>query len=181
MSAFSRVPRARKPPRVIHLPPSAFADTSSDKPLEPVAVGIKLISEGDTEGADVAARQRAERMHPERGPDDPIWDRAYNEALMVYAVAVGHCHPDSIHEPLWDMAFDTVPRILTTAGIERLFDEIELIKLADSPLRPEASDDELATLSKVLATGTVWQTMSPARRGALRRMLRFVLDEVERS
>ncbi len=60
-------------------------------------------------------------------------------------------------QPLWPLQFDVLPHRLTDGGVERLFDELELLTVLDSPSRPEASDAALADFAERLRAGTFWR------------------------
>jgi hypothetical protein len=189
---------ARKPPRVLSLPPSAFADTWKDKPAQPTRVGIKRIAEADQRAARVEAAKKADALHPSCTHDDPIWVEAYNQALMHACIGFALTQPEDLTQPLWSLQFDVLPHRLAEGGVERLFDELELLTVLDSPSRPEASDAALADFTERLRSGAFWATLripddglegldEPLRREALarrrvrleiqiRRVLAFALE-----
>jgi hypothetical protein len=189
---------ARKPPRVVALPPNAFADTWKDKPNQPLRIGLKRIAEADQRAARVEAAKKADALHPSCPHDDPIWVEAYNQAVMHACLGFALTHPDDLAQPLWPLQFDVLPHRLAEGGVERLFDELELLTVLDSPSRPEASDETLADFAERLHAGTFWGEMhvpdedlagldEPLRRQALarrrvrlevqiRRVLAFALE-----
>lgn len=179
MPAFSEIVarQPRKPPRVVELKPNAFADTYEDKPTEPVRIGLRLCAELDGMQARSVAAQTATRNHPELGPADDVWVEAYNQALMHYVVAAGTCHPDNVAEPYWDMAYDVVPRALSELGTIRLFDELELLKVTESPLSPEATNEDLDEIIELLRSGAMWNGQADGDARWLRRVLRRVLEQ----
>jgi hypothetical protein len=84
-------------PRVISLPPSAWAETREDRPREPVRIGIRLISEQDTQVARSEAAKVAVDLMPTGSEDDRI--EAYNCALMRFAAQYGTCSPTNTDQP----------------------------------------------------------------------------------
>lgn len=188
----------RKPPRVVSLFPSAFADTWKDKPVEPVQVGIKRIAEADQRAARVEAAKTADALHATSTHDDPIWIEAYNQALMHACLGFALTQPGDMTQPLWALQFDVLPHRLTEGGVERLFDELELLTVLDSPSRPEVGDAALDDFAERLRAGTFWDALcvpdedlagldEPLRRQALarrrvrlevqiRRVLAFALE-----
>jgi hypothetical protein len=189
---------ARTPPRVLSLLPNAFADTWKDKSAHPVMVGLKRIAEADQRAARVEAVKKVDALHQDLVHDDPIWIEAYNQALMHACLGFALTRPDDMTQPLWPLQFDVLPHRLTEGGVERLFDELELLTVLDSPCRPEATDVALADFTVRLGAGEFWTTLSvpdhdlagmeePLRRQALarrrvrlevqiRRVLAFALE-----
>ena len=180
MAAFSEhvARQARKAPLVLTLQPAAFADTWSDKPNEPVMVGLRLLSEEDMLAAQSEASKMADRRHPGMTQYDDVWIDAYNASLMHWAIAAGTCHPDNIHEPYWDMAFDTVPRVLSREGTSTLFDALERLKVGESPLVPEIEVGEVEDLCAAVRNDNSWAALPKGDRRALRRLLKHVLDRL---
>lgn len=178
MGAFSQVlaGQSRKAARAVLLPPSAFADTWADKPDEPVLVGVRIIGEGDMMEARGVAARTADKFHPGSGPHDDVWIEAFNQSLMHYAIATATCHPDNAAEPFWDMAYDVVPCALSEGGALRLFDEIETLKVTESPLAAEATAEELQTLATLIQSGDLWEGMGRGDVSFCRRLLRRVLE-----
>jgi hypothetical protein len=192
---------ARMPPRVLPMPLNAFADTWKDKPAQPLLVGLKRIAEADQRAARVEAVKKAEALHADLAHDDPIWVEAYNQALMHACLGFALTRPEDLTQPLWPLQFDVLPHRLTEGGVERLFDELELLTVLDSPSRPEATDAALADFAVGLGSGEFWTTLSvpdhdlaeieePLRRQALarrrvrlevqiRRVLAFALELAE--
>lgn len=166
----------RRPDHVVTLPPSAFAETYADRPREPFPVGIRRISEGELGEARAEGQKKADRKHPSLAAGDPIWNDAYNQALMHHAIAAGTCMPDDVDQPRWEMAYDTVPLVLAPAGAARLFDEIEMLQIIDSPLSLETTPAEEAQLSELLLSGGLFAEVPAGDARWMRRMLRAVLD-----
>ncbi|MEJ7728218.1 MAG: hypothetical protein WKG00_03300 [Polyangiaceae bacterium] len=165
-----------RPPAVVTLQPNAFASTYVDRPRDPFPVGIRIIAEGDLQGARAVGQQKADRLHPGLSAGDPIWDEAYNQALMHHAIAAGTCMPDDVDQPRWEMADDMVPRALSPAGAARLFDEIEMLQIVDSPLSPEVTREDEEHLARLLGSGELLTDVPAGDARWMRRMLRAVLD-----
>jgi hypothetical protein len=144
---------------VISLPPSAFADTWKDKPAQLTRIGLKRIAEADQRAARVEAAKKADALHPAGTHDDPIWVEAYNQALMHACLSFALTQPEDATQPLWPLQFDVLPHRLTDGGVERLFDELELLTVLDSPSRPEASDAALGDFSERVRSGAFWATL----------------------
>jgi hypothetical protein len=144
---------------VVALAPSAFADTWKDKPNAVTQVGLRRIAEADQRAARVEAAKQADALHVGLDHDDPIWVEAYNQALMHACLGFALTQPEDMMQPLWPLQFDVLPHRLTEGGVERLFDELELLTVLASPSRPEASDVALLELAERLRTGTFWPSL----------------------
>lgn len=179
MSSFSQVNGERKPLRTILLPPSAFAD-SPQKPLEPRLVGLRLLSEGDLQAARSAAILKADRLHKTLPPDDPLWVETFNAALMLGAAVRALCNPEDTHRDYWEFQRGTAEMALSQGGVERIWDELEQLKIETSPTSPELSADDLRLLQDRLGQGMGAFDRVPAGDArAIRRLLRHVLDVLE--
>jgi hypothetical protein len=144
---------ARLPPRVIALPPSAWADHRDDKPREPVRIGIRLISEEDTQIARSEAAKVAVEIVPVGDEDDRI--AAYNDALMRFAAERGTCSPTNAEDPYFVMGEMEIRERLTPEGVRRLWHEIEGLHVASNPSVSEIDDEGLAELFALLHHGAL--------------------------
>jgi hypothetical protein len=155
MADFSKLLRSggkadvRPPARVVTLPSSAWADSRTDKPLEPVKIGIRLISEQDTQ----AARSEAAKVAVELAPVTPGADitedeqtAAYNGALMRFAAEYGTCDPKNAELPYFSLGEFEIRGRMTPEGIRRLWHEIEALHIASDPSVSEVDDEGLAEL-----------------------------------
>jgi hypothetical protein len=167
------------PPRVVRLPPSGFADRP-DKPEEPIEIGIRRVAEADTMQARAVAVQKAARMHGGEVLDqNDIWLETYNQALMHWLIAMAACQPGDVNAPMWEMAEDMVPRILSTGGTLRLFEEIESLMIDDSPLSPEIDSAGEGRLVAALADQRLTAGLSDRRGAYVRRLLARALEVCE--
>ncbi len=82
---------ATRVPHVISLGLGAWADSRIDKPREPVSIGIRLLSEQDTQIIRAAAAKTAVELTPNGTEDERV--EAYNSALMCLAAEYGTCSP----------------------------------------------------------------------------------------
>lgn len=182
MPAFSSfvTSEPEAPPRVFELPPSAFVAVGHEKPTRPMLVGLRRIAEGDLETARSTAAARAMRLHPSLDTADDIFIEAYNQALMMWAIGASLCQPENADEPLWPSQYDIVWKALSPSGAERVYDEIELLKITDSPTAPEASAEQLGQLAGLLGSGELWQDMPTGDKRWIGRMLHAVLERAHR-
>jgi hypothetical protein len=171
---------AIKPRHTFKLPPSAFKD-GPDKPAEARDVGIRLLSEGDLQSIRAhAARKTAESMKGISTTAD-VWIAAFNNELMIGAVCEALCHPEDTGRPYWPIQQTAVRTYLAPGGIERIWDELEALKVREAPTAPEATADDLAALCARLAVPTFAGNLMAGDARALRRMLRHCLDMLEAS
>lgn len=146
----------RKPSRIVVLTPSAFADGWADKPDTAVAVGLRLISDGDAQVAKASASQQAERWYT--GDDDRVHDfegltDAYNDGVMRHCIAMAACDVNDITVPYFHAAEDTVREALTPEGVARLFEELQFLHAMSSLKKPPADNEECARLGRILTDG----------------------------
>lgn len=169
---------ATKPRRTFKLPPSAFKD-GPNKPTEAREVGIRLLSEGDLQGIRAyAARKTAESM---KGipVDADVWISAFNEELMIGAVCEALCHPEDTGRSYWEAQQTVARTCLAPGGIERIWDELEALKVREAPTAPEASPDDIALLCARLSRSDFAANLMAGDARAVRRMLRHCLDMLE--
>ena len=178
MSAFRDIRKATAPvpTSVVVLQPGHFADTWPQKPVEPVPVGLRLVSERDLQVARSEAAKRAWADFPEPDQDEDDRTDAFNDALAAWVVACGTTQPDDATKPWLDMAHDNVQAALTSGGIHFLFDQLVALYTERSPLSPEATDGELVRLCDALHTGAAWSAANGNQVRHARRLLRRVMD-----
>lgn len=164
-----------RPPKVITVPPSAFASEWRDRPTEPVEIGLRTLADGETETARAEAAKRALRIHPE---DRDLAVDCFNDALLRWLIARATCSPDDVREPYFRAAEDTVRFALSTEGVKLLSHELEVFTLETSPMYPPAKDDELLDLAALLEDEAPFAGMSPAEERGTRRLVGVVLERI---
>ncbi len=177
MSTFRKAVEAgaNKPSRVVSLPPSSWAHDYHDKRTVPVNIGLRLYSEAEAIRVRASAARRAWTMHPDEGQREDR-DATFNSIVMSTLVAWATCDPTDSTISFFGRedgngAEDVVGLALTPGAIEFLFNEIDALITEESPIAPEADDDDLAWLSAALADGKVWGTLPGAKTRAARRMI----------
>jgi hypothetical protein len=98
---------------------------------------------------------------------------------MRFAISRATCDPNDARKgwEVWHGVADDIVHIaLTREGTKAIYDAIERITLATSPVRPELKDDELDEL--IAGIREALPLMPRGREARARRLLRFVLDEV---
>lgn len=177
MAAFSKsLADSVKPARVVVLPLSAWASDWHDRPSGEVAVGLRLLSEADTQTCMASAAREAREVYPEAPEDSPELVEAYNSALMRWAVARATCDPNDASKPWLDAAEDTIALALTPSGIRRLWDELERATLEESVTTREASDLDLVELAALLVAPDELEALPLAAARRLRRLAAHMLD-----
>lgn len=163
------------PPRHVLVPPSAFQSGWPKRPKADVAIGLRLISQLDTETGRAAAAARANQLHDENDVEGQV--QAYNDALMCAAVARGTCDANDVSQPYFELADDNVPLALTSPGVRFLYDALERLHLETSPLWEPASDEGLRAIVKRIERGDVARVPTPVQL-RLRKLLAFCLAEL---
>lgn len=173
-SDLTRTPGKTPAPLVVELGPGDFASDWQSRPVRPFPVGLRLPSEDDVQTARVQADKRLEALDLK---DQGSAVEAWNDALMAFAVARCICDPRDVlsESPLLPLAEDTIGQALTSAAIRRLFDALERLQAEQSPLAPEATDEELVTLAAAIETGQHHELDDAAGR-SFRRFARYCLD-----
>jgi hypothetical protein len=160
MSGYAQVsaeakqrPDARKPARVVVLPPSAFSDEWPQKPVTDVAVGLRLVSESTLQSAKAEAARHAIGFYEGRELDCVDEDarvEAYNDALVRFVCARAMTDPNDIAAPYFPMAEDTIAQAMTTGGIMRVWDEYVRLLLGTGNRTTPIDDDDIVALAGAL-------------------------------
>jgi hypothetical protein len=164
---------ARPPARTFELLPDHFADDFEGRPVAPIEIGLRLSSEDECRTIEDAAERLA--MKAENGAEAL---EIYNRNAQCFQVARAICDPNDVTSghPFFDMPEDLVPVALKPAAILRIRQELHLLQIEQSPLHPEADDEEVGELSDLLALEEPFAAISPAAQGLARRYLKFALE-----
>jgi len=162
------------PAATVLLPAKAWSSNYTARPRDEVALGLRCLSEADalTCEAEAAKEATAGGRSAEEAPE------RFNEALMVWAVASALCDPNDARKAYFEFGDADVRRAFPPETLKHLFHELELAHLASSPVRPEASEEDLLDLADRLTDPEPFARLTPARAARLRRLLRFCLDEL---
>jgi len=166
---------ARRPPRVITLPPSAFATEWRERPTEPVELGLRYLPDGETETARTEAAKHAMRLHPD---DLELANDCFNDALLRWIVSRCTCSAEDAREPYFRAAQDTVWFALSEDGVKLIAHEYEVFKIETSPLHPPATDEEILDLAALLEDEPPFAGMSTAEERGTRRLIGVVLERI---
>jgi len=160
----------RLPPKVITLVPDDWADQRTDKPREPVKIGIKLISEQDTDVARAEAAKIAAELVTVGDEDDRTV--AYNCALMRYAAQAGTCSPADVDDPFFMVGELEIRERLTPEGTRKIFHAIEALHLASNPAIDEIDADGLGHLFALQHAGAI-ENLDRTEATQVRRLLEY--------
>ena len=167
-------PAERRPaPMQVKLRASAWSDTWDGKANAPTLVGVRLVAEGDLARARSEGERVADGLHPRRGDR---WVEAYNQAVMHFVLGHALCLHDDVATPLFEMQEFVISHRLSTEGTLRLWDAVEELRIVDSPLSPEISEDDLAALCAELRSDVWWARLAPSQRKRAARLLQRVAE-----
>lgn len=168
---------ARRPIVVVAVPPSVWAQTWPDRPVEAAEIGLRSLSEAALSEVTGASMARANRCHPGGDERSKLWTDEYNRVAVAYAVARALCQPDCADVPWWDYPDMMAPIAFTAEGAAWLYARLEAAMVAASPLASEEPAADLyAALGPLL--GCVAH-LSPARCAQVSRHLRAALDVLQ--
>lgn len=172
MSSFQAIQaragsQLRTPPKIIELPLSAWAE-APNKPTTPMKMGLHPPSEDAQQRADIDALQEADIRAAGQPRDE--WIRMYNDAVIREVLFVSVSLAVDVTKPFFESPLE-ITRRLTTEGMRRLWQELEILRLGMSPALPEADDAGFAHLDAILIRGIAWQFVPPEEARMLRRLL----------
>src|SRR5574343_1746857 len=141
---FTEVRAAQRPAEhVVVLHPSAFCDPYRDRPGSDVAIGLRRISEREAMTSMAEARKEAASAYRK----GEAAEERLNEAILCWTIGYAACDPNDVSKPYFARGDEEVRDALTPYGLRRLWDELEMLLAADSPLLAPLGDDELALLA----------------------------------
>ena len=181
MGAFKRSPdETLRAPETLVLSSNHFSPKWRSRPTDNVAVGIRPLSSADDDYCRSEAARIAWRTLPGR-PDDEHHEQridVFNDAVMRIAIARAVCDPNDATRPaeIWQgVPEETVGIALTREGVKAIYDAIERVTIALSPVRREATDEEIELLAAIVHDRL--SRMPEARAARVRRLAGFLLDE----
>lgn len=172
---FSQELTTPKPAGFLVLEPAAFADDWHQKPDSSVAVGLSPLSEANIQIVKAEAARFARDAYPDLDTDDPTLNEAFHDRMVTLAVAMATCSPNDAREPFFPCPEEEAPAAWRSATIRRLWDELERVTVATSPVTPEATAEDLAELPELLPYA---DKLSMKRGARLRKMLAYCIEEL---
>ena len=161
------------------VPPEAFSMRWLRRPKDATCCGLRPLSESDIRFAMVEAERLVKRCVEQGARDESVLTGVYNDALICLAVARGTCDPNNATRS-WDVwggaPEDTVQDALTKEGAKALYDAIERVTIATSPVRPEIRDAEFDELFAIARESLA--RLPPPRAQRCRRLFYFLLTEL---
>lgn len=174
-AAAYRLQRATPAPATIVLYVNDFAYDWPNRPKDDICCGIRVLSANAEDSAKDQAKQKA--VESERDTSEEL-KRQY----LIQLDAACLCDPNNIEEHCqpFEMASDQLPVALTSNALLKIYDTYEKLKIATSPLFPEATDEECQQLAGELLAGAVEDltVTDPIRAARVRRFCKFILDEL---
>lgn len=163
----------RAPGTTLILEPWVFADRWSNKPAEPVCVGLRLLGDIEKTKARQLAEELAKETHPDGGAN---WIECFNDCIIRQVAALGMCDPNNVSRPheLFPYAEAQVSEALTSPGALFIFEAIDRYEIGASPIGVAAGADEIQALAALLPN--VRPDEMPK---GLRRLLSYVVDELD--
>jgi hypothetical protein len=168
---------APKPAAVEVLKPEHFASDWQAIPEAAVAVGIKVLSEAEVQQVLAESAKEARLLYPDSPDDSPIIVKAYEDALV--RLAVGRCvtNPNDARDPYFPAADEMVGVAWPSATIRRIWDVLERVTIACSPVAEPANDDDVRALCELLDKKLIGK-MTAARELRTRKLVAFMLAEL---
>lgn len=185
MTAFSEIDH-RQPPGHVNVPPEAWSSQWSERPTEEVCIGLRFVPDQELEDARVEAIRRAKALFPDHARSElekEQFEQSFLDTLVRWVIARGTCDPNDVSKP-WDGWADAPEDIcvevaLHDLGAQLIYDKWEEMRIAADIALPAATDADLALLPALLARLPALAKKSKASEQRLRRLLRFVLEELE--
>lgn len=168
------------PPRVVPVPPSAFADDWHGRPDSEVAIGLCFVSAEDIDAAMNTALERAESWATNEGRrDEAHFNKVYNEQLIYGIVGRAAVNPNDCTRRWFPAPCeDSIRRAMTPDGARRLWDELQLLHVGSGVQMPMASDDDIRRLAAILARGIAIGAATSAKATEARKFAWYLLEQL---
>lgn len=132
-------------------------------------MGLRLASDEDKQRAQDEAAKAVSTFASAGDGDDKV--RAYNDALITEIVAASTCQATNVQMPFFEMASLDVRRRLTTAGIRRLWEELEILEATAQPALPTITEEGLGHLFAICDRAVAWEYLPKEEELRLKRLL----------
>jgi hypothetical protein len=168
---------ARRPLVVVDVPPSVWAQTWTERPVEVVTVGLRSLAETTLSEITGAAQTYANRFVPGGDERSEIWAGEYSAAVRFFSLGRALCQPDCADVPWWDYPDLLAPTAFGPEGSAWLYARFEAAVVGASVLASEEDPAELA--GPVLEAVGAAASLPAARRSQAARHLRAALDVLQ--
>lgn len=167
----------RQPPRLVELPVDAWAAGVTGAPNAPVTIGLRIPTDREEEEADASARQEA-LLVAQNGDDEDLI-RTRNNVLIKEILGCAVCLPLDVTMPFFEtpQRFQ-IERRLTSKGIARLWQELEVLRASGNAAMPEIDDAGASHLDAMLIRGVAWEFMQAEEARKIRRLLEHCRQEL---
>ena len=179
-SAFDKAAESvPTPPRkVVIINDTHWASKFEDRPVNPIQVGLRLLSIEDQE----VIRQLAMKAATDAISNELDSQIAAQNMLLVTTVARSICSPRDTRKPhdFFSCPDDLIPIAFTEQTVKWLFDEIEKLTVEMSPIFSESTDEEIVDTCDMLLNGALDELADrdPVKASRVRRYLDFVRTEL---
>lgn len=165
---------------MVILAPTAFAHDWPQRPTGEVAIGLRAISERDTQVAKAEASKWMIRTYGE--PDGSLRDpekafEGWNDKVAAYAMARATCDCNDSAKPYFRYAEDMISLALESSAIRYLLAEYTLMTRSTGD-RAQLSDDDATELGKALEGGAL-RGLDAATQTECRKMLAWVHEKLD--
>lgn len=184
MPSFSEVESLRPPSSVV-VPVNAFATTWSGRPDDEVCIGLRFVADVELEDARLEAFRRAKELVPNHQKSEEateVFIASFHDTLIRWIIARGTCDPNDALKSWsgWAAAPEDIVRTaLTDHGAQLLFDAWERMRIESNIGMRAATDDDIALLPDLLKRLPKMTETHRLEALRIRRLLRFVLEELE--
>lgn len=184
MSKFSDLSK-NQPPGSVVVPPLAWAPTWEPRPTTDVCIGLRFVSDRDLEDARIESMRACERLYPDFRTNEvtmELFVASFQDRLIRYIVGYGTCDPNDVTKA-WELFAaapeDIVKDALTDTGHQLIFDAWERMRITTSISITAATDADIGLLPELAKRLPTLAARSRPAEQRLRRLLRFVLEELE--
>lgn len=168
----AEIKKTGAPSHVFTLGPAAFTDSWTNRPKEPIRIGMRRASADEFLAASNTAVLKTDEHFPKLSHDDRIWDMTYQVIYIHILLGWILVHPEDVTRPYWPaddgsrwFAFETsgagaASNRFTREGIERLHSELEVLSVKGSVTWAEADDADLGAMADAIKAGTFFPSIS---------------------
>ena len=174
-----RAKDANRPLAVEEVPPSVWAQTWTERPREPVMIGLRSLAEVVLSEITGAAQTHANTFAPGLDERSAIWAAEYSAAVRRISLGRAMCQPDHADVGWFNYPDLESAQAFSPEGAAWLFARLDAAIVGRSVLASEEDPAELA--ARVMGASGGAAGLSPAKRCQVARHLRAALDVLQGS